>query len=348
MFERLGHPTDVDEPSKEAVRVARYPEQSILPWRAAMHWKSIVLYTLLALMVLGGGLTTAQDQTARDPKRESDQLAIDRLTKEMLQAFDRRDAAAIAAHWTSEGEFIRNDGEPVRGRAEIQKGYAEFFKTLKGKPKLESQSDAVRFPSADMAVSEVTLRLKNDDGEIVASGRQAIVVVRERGQWKVAIIREWDRDIGLDVGLKELEWLIGTWQAVTKDREVTITYQWDAHKAFLRGHFTVKEGAKVIESGTELIGKDHARGVIRSWLFQSDGGFGGGVWTREGKKWSVDVRGVQANGRELTATTIYGQVDSNTFTWQAVNQALDGVPVADTPPIKVTKQKSAPEPMPAR
>jgi uncharacterized protein (TIGR02246 family) len=341
MFETVVHLTDFDEPSKESFRVARCPERSIHPWRTAMHWKSIVLCTLLALVVLAAAFTTAQDKTAKDPKREADRLAIDKLTKDMIQAFDKRDAAAIAANWTQQGEFIRNDGAPVRGRAEIRKGYAEFFKTLKGKPKLEIQSDAVRFPSADMAVSEVTVRLKNDDGEIVASGRQAIMAVREGGRWKVAHVHEWDRHIGLDVSLKELQWLIGTWQAVTKDRKVTITYDWDETKAFIRGKFTVKEGTKVIESGAQMIGKDNAEGVIRWWVFQSDGGFGGGVWTREGKKWSVDVHGVRADGRKLTATTLYIQVDPNTFTWQAVNQTLDGVPVADTPPIKATKQKSA-------
>jgi uncharacterized protein (TIGR02246 family) len=305
-----------------------------------MNWRSILLFTVMALVVLGGCFTAAQDKTAKDPEREPDRLAIGRLTKEMIQAFDNRDAAAIAAHWTQDGEFIHNDGEPIRGRAEIQKGYAEFFKTLKGKPKLEIQSEVLRFPSADMAVGETTLRLKNAEGEIVATARQDIVLVREGSQWKVAIVRESNRDAGLDASLKELEWLIGTWQAVTKDREVTITYEWDENKTFIRGKFTVKEGAKVIESGTEMIGKDSARGVIRSWVFQSDGGFGGGAWTREGKKWSVDVHGVRADGRELTGTIIYVQVDPNTVTWQAVNQGLDGAPVADTRPIKVTKQKS--------
>jgi uncharacterized protein (TIGR02246 family) len=306
-----------------------------------MYWKNIVLFTVPALVALGIGFTTAQDNTAKNPKREPDRLAIDKLTKDMIKAFDQRDAAAIAALWTEEGEFIHNNGEPIRGRAEIQKGYAEFFKTLKGKPKLEIQSEVLRFPSADMAVAEATLRLRNDEGEIVASGRQNTVLVREGGQWKIAVVREWDRDIGRDLSLKELRWLIGTWQAVTKDREVTISYEWDENKAFIRGKFTVNEGAKVVESGTEMIGMDNAKGVIRSWIFQSDGGFGGGVWTREGKKWSVDAHGVRADGRQLTATTIYVPVDPHTVTWQAVNQALDGVPMADTPPIKVTKQKLA-------
>src|SRR5690242_10674037 len=121
--------------------VPRRPERFILPWRTAMHWKSIVPFALLALAVPGGSFTTAQDKTAQDPKREPDRLAIDQLTKDLIQAFDKWDAAALAAQWTEDGEFIRNGGEPVRGRAAIQKGYIEFFKTLKGKPKLEIQAD---------------------------------------------------------------------------------------------------------------------------------------------------------------------------------------------------------------
>ena len=183
--------------------------------------------------------------------------------------------------------------------------------------------------------------MKNDQGEEIASSWRNTLFVREGGQWKVAIVREWDRDIALDVGLKDLEWLIGTWQASSKDRELTTTYEWDEHKVFLRGKYTVKEGGKVVEAGTQFIGKDNAEGAIRSWVFQSDGGFGGGVWTRDGKKWSVDVYGVTADGNELTATSIYVHVDANTYSWQAVGQAIDGIPIADTQPIKVTKQKPA-------
>ena len=46
------------------------------------------------------------------------------------------------------------------------------------------------------------------------------------------------------------------------------------------------------------------------------------------------------DGRELTATAIYIHVDANTYTWQSVDQAVDGVPIPDTKPIKVTRQKS--------
>jgi uncharacterized protein (TIGR02246 family) len=299
------------------------------------------ILTGIATLVLGVGLMTAEDKPAKNPKRDADRQAIEKMAKQVMQAYEKRDAAAVVAHWTAEGEFIRNDGEAIRGRAAVQKAYAEYFKTLTGKPKLEIEPGELSFPSADTAVVEYTLRLKNDEGEVIASSWRNSLLVREDGQWKVALVREWDRDLGEDVSLKDLEWLIGTWHASNKDREVTTHYEWDENKAFLRAKYTVKEAAKVVESGMQMIGKDNNDSVIRSWVFQSDGGFGGGVWTRDGKKWTVDVHGVTPEGKELRGTSVYVHVDPNTYTWQAINQTLDGDPIPDTQPLKVTKQKPA-------
>ena len=304
-----------------------------------MSRKSILVVAGLALLGLGVGLITAQVQAPKGPDRQADKLAIDELIKQSIQAYDDRDAKALAANWTAEGEYIRNDGEPIRGRAEIEKGYAEFFKNLKGKPKLDIQTSGLRFTSADTAVSEVVLRLKNEQGEVTASSWRNTMLVREGGKWKLAIVQEWDRDNGLDVSLNELDWLIGTWHVATKDRDVTTTYEWDENKTFIRGKYTIKEGTKVVESGTQFIGKDNAAGALHSWVFQSDGGFGDGLWTRDGKKWSVDVHGVTPDGRELTATAIYVRLDADTYTWQSVDQAVDSVPIPDTKPIKISKQK---------
>jgi uncharacterized protein (TIGR02246 family) len=304
-----------------------------------MFHKCIVTVAALTLAFLGVNFMTAQGKQTKGPDREADKAAIDKLVKENVQAFNNRDAAAIAANWTTEGEYIRNDGEPVRGRADIQKGYAEFFKTLKGKPTAEVQTDNLRFPSADTAVSEVTLRLKNEQGTLIASAWRNTLLVRDDGQWKVALVQEWDRDNALDDSLKDLEWLIGTWHMDTKDRDVTTTYEWGDNKAFILGKYTVKEGGKETESGTQMFGKDNADGGIRSWVFQSDGGFGDGLWTRDGKKWTVDFDGQTRDGKKLSATVVYVHVDPNTFTWQSVQQTVDGQPIADTQPIRVTKQK---------
>ena len=303
--------------------------------------KCIVPVIALILAILGVNFMTAQGQATRGPNREADKQAIDKLIKDQIQAFNNRDAAAIAGRWTTDSEYVRNDGERVHGRAEIQKGYADFFKTLKGKPVAEVQIDNLRFPSVDTAVSEVTLRLKDEQGEAIGSSWRNTLLVREDGQWKVALVQEWDRDNSMDDSLHHIDWLIGTWRMDTKDREVTNTYEWDENKTFIRGKYTVKQAGKVTESGMQMIGKDNAEGGIRSWVFQSDGGFGDGLWTRDGKKWTVDFDGVTHDGKKLTANVIYIRVDADTFTWQSTHQTVDGQPIADSPPIRVNKQKSS-------
>jgi len=294
----------------------------------------------LALHSTPGAEATARADDAKPAARQADEAAVKKLGADFASAFEKSDSAAIASHYTNEGEFIRNDGEIIRGKGEIEKAYAAYFKTLSGKKKLEVQVDSLRFPSTDTAIAEVTLRLKGEDNEVDASSWRETLLVREGGQWKVAVTREWDRDTSEDDTLKDVEWLIGTWEASGKDREATTSYEWDENKAFIRGKYTVKEKGKVVESGIQFIGKDNNDGVIRSWAFQSDGGFGGGVWTREGKKWNVDVHGVMADGKELTATNVYIKLDPNTFSWQSVNRKLDDEPIPDTAPIKVTKQRA--------
>jgi uncharacterized protein (TIGR02246 family) len=306
-----------------------------------MSTKCIVPVTALILAVLGVNFMTVQGKTTKAPDREADKQAIDKLIKEQIQSFNIRDAAAVTANWTTDAEYIRNDGEPVRGRAEIQKGYAEFFKTLKGKPTAAVQVDNLRFPAADMAVSEVTLRLKNEEGELIGSSWRNTVLAREDGHWKVALVQEWDRDNALDDGLKDLEWLIGSWRMDSQDREMTTTYEWDENKKFIRGKFSDKHGGQVVESGTQMIGQDKANGGIRSWVFQSQGGFGDGLWTRDGKKWTIDFEGATPDGKKLTASVIYNRVDGDTFTWQSVQQTVDGEPIPDSRPIRVTRQKAS-------
>jgi uncharacterized protein (TIGR02246 family) len=297
-------------------------------------------FALVGLIVLVSGVSymTAQDKTGKDPKREADSQAIKKAGQEYVKAFEKGDAKALAAMWTAEGEFHAADGDVIRGRTAIEKGYAELF-AKKDARKIELEPHSIRFPSTDTAILEGTLRRKNAEGETVSSSSTHTLLVREGGQWKLALVHEWERDVSHDDTLKDLEWLIGTWVAAGKEKEVLTTYEWDEHKAWIRGKFTVKEGGKVIETGTQMIGKDNSRSVIRSWVFQSEGGFGESVWTRDGKQWTVEATGVLPDGREMTATNIYLRLGPDAWTFHSTNRTLGGVALPNADPIKVTRQK---------
>jgi uncharacterized protein (TIGR02246 family) len=289
---------------------------------------------LLGLLLTLGGIS-AQEKKA--DKREADVAAVKKLIGDFITALDKGDAKAVSAFWTADGEFINEDGKVLEGRSAIEKAYtAHLSKKLPGK--LETQIESIRFPSADSAVLDITLRRKDGD-ELISSSTSQSFLVREAGAWKLAVVHEWERDVTIDQKLSDLAWLIGSWSAANKDKLVEITYEWDANKAFIKGGFSVKEGTKVIESGTHIIGKDNLNGVLRSWSFQADGGFGGGTWTKDGKRWVVDSAGVLPDGDEMTATYIFAPLSKDAFTWQAIDRTLGGVKVPNTEPVKVTRKK---------
>ena len=61
--------------------------------------------------------------------------------------------------------------------------------------------------------------------------------------------------------------------------------------------------------GTQVIGWDPAAGTIRSWMFDSDGGFGEGTWSKKDNSWIVKFNQVLPDGRKASATNIYTLID---------------------------------------
>ena len=76
--------------------------------------------------------------------------------------------------------------------------------------------------------------------------------------------------------------------------------------------------------GTQVIGWDPAADTIRSWMFDSDGGFGEGTWSKKDNSWIVKFNQVLPDGRKASATNIYTIVDGNTFTWKSIGRKVDG------------------------
>jgi hypothetical protein len=68
---------------------------------------------------------------------------------------------------------------------------------------------------------------------------------------------------------------------------------------------------------------------VRSWVYDSTGGFGEGYWQRDGNKWVVGSTAILADGGIGGATNIYEFKDENTVLYRSVDRDVDGQPVAD-------------------
>jgi len=143
--------------------------------------------------------------------------------------------------------------------------------------------------------------------------------------------------VSTDEPLKELAWLIGTW--VDEDEEVSVetVCDWAKNGSFIRRRFTVRVDGDMDMEGTQVIGWDPATKAIRSWVFDTDGGFGEGRWRRDGDRWIIKATAVLPNGRRASAINILTPIDQNTFTWESTDRELDGELLPNIDKLRITR-----------
>lgn len=269
--------------------------------------------------------------------READRAAIRQAAAEFVQAFERKDAAAVAAQWTEGGEFHSDQAPSLIGRAALAKSYAEAFKA-DPHARIEQDIASIRFPSRDSAVEEGVLRFLPGGSALPTSTRYSVVHVREGGRWLAAVGREWGGGVEK---LSDLAWLVGTWKSAGKDHETETTFEWNDDKTLLRKRFVRKEAGKAVVVGSEGIAGDPRTGRLRARLTDDQGGRAESEWFRDGNRWVEAVRGTTDGDKPFAAFNILTRLGPNEILWRSVERTVDGKPVADSEPVKLTRVRTA-------
>ena len=131
--------------------------------------------------------------------------------------------------------------------------------------------------------------------------------------------------------LKELEWMVGTWVDEDENARIETGCSWTKNKNFLTRMYSVSVDGEVEMAGVQVVGWDAAAKKIRSWTFDSDGGFSEATWTHKGDRWFINNKGVLGDGRRASAVNIIKKIDDNSFTWQTTDRTAGGdlLPNAD-------------------
>ena len=82
----------------------------------------------LAGFAIGFALPTFAQQTKTPNPQLRQQLLA--LTKKFDEAWNNKDATALAALYTEDAVIVRNDGGPIYGREAIEKYWADVFQTV--------------------------------------------------------------------------------------------------------------------------------------------------------------------------------------------------------------------------
>ena len=290
-----------------------------------------------SVAIMAWGLASAVGAEAE--RQAADEAAIRKAVESYVAAFNQGDAKALAALWSPDAVYTnRASGQQVVGRADIEKQFAALFAETKG-AKLQATTESVRFVSPNVAVEEGTAKVSRPDQAAEESDYSAVYLKRD-GQWLLDRVSEEEAPVVQThyEQLKELEWMIGRWVDQDDDATIVTECNWTRNNNFITRSFTVQIRDRLNVAGMQIIGWDPAAKQIRSWVFDSDGGFGQATWKKKGDRWSVQQSGVLPDGRKSSAVTILHRLDDSTCTMQTVNRTADGELLPNIEEIKITKE----------
>ncbi len=276
---------------------------------------------------------------------DAESATIRQRVEAYVDAYNRHDSAALADCWGVDAVYINRDtGRPVEGREAIREMFAEMFDTGEAS-KLSVTIDSIRLVTPDVAIEDGTAAILSADGD-VASSTYVAIHVKKDGKWFLNSVRETDLPEWPSGGneLEQLAWLVGDWADEAEDATTYSRWQWTRNGRFLTNNFGVSIDGQMALEGTQVVGWDPDAQRIRSWVFDSEGGFGEGVWLRVGDQWIVKTKSTLADGSHATATSVYAPTDENAFSWKSVDRQIDGEPLDDIDEIAVHRQSTdAPE-----
>jgi uncharacterized protein (TIGR02246 family) len=294
----------------------------------------IVCLTLFAVVL-------ATTSFAAEPSAE--ERAIRQTAQSFADAFNKADAKAVAALWTSDGDYVVG-ADSVQGRDKIQKLYEAFFKAHPGS-KMTVEVESVRTLAPNVALEEGTTKVsESKNGPPTASPYSAVHIKQKDGKWLMASVREFESRPVVEEDLNDLAWLIGTWHAKEETGRVAITYEWTGNqKNFIRGETQTShnDGEPAAATGTQIIGRDpHTRQIV-SWFFNAGGGHGFGTWARDDNRWMVESQGVTAEGVPTSALNLLHHPGDNVMSWQLTHRAHGDEPLPDLKEIVFERVQDA-------
>lgn len=286
----------------------------------------------IAILAIGAFVVGFQEDTINQAETGAKQQA-----DAYMEAFDVGQADKLAALWTEDAVYINfSTHETLQGRDEIRDYFEQEFEKQNG---------------ATLAITIDHISTKED--KVIEKG-SAVVTSKNQEEHKSVFIAElvkvndsWllQKVVEVEIEaplshyeqLKELEWLMGDWSSKSDYIDFSSEFAWEDNKNFIQQRFSMEILDHKDLEGQQIIGWDPVNKKIRSWIFDSDGGYGEGSWTRQENRWYVGVAFTLPDGRRASATHIYTKTDGDSFIFTSENRYVDGKLLPNIQPLKINR-----------
>ena len=283
-----------------------------------------------------------------DSKHSEDEDAIRESAVLFAKAYEAGDAKEVCALFTTEAEYVDEAGNVIDGREDIEASLVKFFAEHPN-CRLEMNTETIRFIGPGVAVEDGNTHMICAEASISVDSRYTTLHVKTNGKWLAASVRNHAPQDRREhqAHVQQLNWLIGDWVDEGDDAVVHFGCESADNGNFLVRSFTIHVAGQDAMTGTQRIGWDPLTGKLRTWIFDSEGSFGEGFWSRriddEVETWILKTSGVMADGQTASSTSIYTFINDNTMTWQSVDHEIGGAQQPDSEIVTIVR--SAPVPV---
>jgi uncharacterized protein (TIGR02246 family) len=274
--------------------------------------------------------------------RSADEAAIRANVAAFVKAYNDKDAKAITALFTPEGQVVNKGGEASEGRAAIEQAFKDIFSDAAQK-RIEVNVESIRFVGSDLAVEEGTTKETFAPGEPPDYDRYTVIHVKRDGKWLMAMARDEEGpEPTPHEQLRPLAWLVGEWVDDDGRVEVKSTCRWSEDGNFLLQEFNIQVSGKSEMRVSQRIGWDPIAKRVRSWVFDSEGGFGESLWTRDEDVWVIKATGVRPDGTTALSTNMLVPAGKDAYVWRSRDRIM-GDEVAPNIEVKVVRKLPQPK-----
>lgn len=310
------------------------------------------LTTVAVCLSVGVGL--AADLAAQTGKRSTssrtpagipaDEKPFWDSAQAFLDAYAKRDAKAIGELFTEDAEFLDEFGERTQGREAIVAMFQGVFKSTPETLIDEIQIERVRRITDNVALEEgVAISSESESSPRYRARYIALHAKGKDGKWRINTLKDRPRErLNRQEHLAQLAWMVGEWVNEDADGVVHSRCEWSDDGNYLLREFSIRTHAGRELNGVQRIGWDPARKKLRSWTFDTEGGFASGLWTKDGSTWLLTGAGVNASGDTVTSSMAYTRVDAEMITCEFRSLIVGGEIRKDLKRITMVKRPPLP------
>jgi uncharacterized protein (TIGR02246 family) len=121
----------------------------------------------------------------------SEETAVSDLYKQLLDSWNRRDAAGFASLYDENSDVVGFDGSQMHGRVEIEATLSQIFADHMTATYV-SKIRGVRFLAPEVAVLRAVVGMVppgQEDLNRAANAIQTLVATKQEGQWRIALFQ---------------------------------------------------------------------------------------------------------------------------------------------------------------